>query len=69
VVQGREQPLDTLERVLADRDMLIVVDNFEQVLEAAPVLADLLQRARCATRLHPQPRASQPQKRQGANHG
>ena len=45
VVQGRERPLDTLERRLADRNMLIVVDNFEQVLEAAPVLADLLQRA------------------------
>jgi predicted ATPase len=45
VVQGRERPLDTLERRLADRDMLIVVDNFEQVLEAAPVLADLAERA------------------------
>jgi predicted ATPase len=45
VVQGRERPLDTLERVMADRDMLIVVDNFEQVLEAAPVLADLAERA------------------------
>jgi predicted ATPase len=45
VVQGREQPLDTLARRLAGRNMLIVVDNFEQVLEAAPMLADLLQRA------------------------
>lgn len=45
VVQGRERPLDTLERRLADRNMLIVVDNFEQVLEAAPVLSDLLRRA------------------------
>jgi predicted ATPase len=45
VVQGRERPLDTLERRLAGRNMLIVVDNFEQVLEAAPVLADLLHRA------------------------
>ena len=45
VVQGRERPLDTLRRRLADRDMLIVVDNFEQVLEAAPVLADLAERA------------------------
>ncbi len=49
VVQGRERPLDTLERVLAQRDMLIVVDNFEQVLEAAPVLADL---AKLAPQLH-----------------
>jgi predicted ATPase len=45
VVQGRERPLDTLGRRLADRNMLIVVDNFEQVLGAAPMLADLLQRA------------------------
>jgi predicted ATPase len=45
VGQGRERPLDTLERGLADRDMLIVLDNFEQVLDAAPVVADLLRRA------------------------
>ncbi|WP_144127898.1 DUF4062 domain-containing protein [Catellatospora sichuanensis] len=45
VVQGRERPLDTLHRRLSDRDMLIVLDNFEQVLDAAPVVADLLQRA------------------------
>ena len=45
VVQGRERPLDALGRRLAGRNMLLVVDNFEQVLEAAPVLADLLQRA------------------------
>jgi predicted ATPase len=45
VVQGRERPLDALGRRLAGRNMLIVVDNFEQVLGAAPVLADLLQRA------------------------
>ena len=45
VVQGRERPLDSLGRRLAGRNMLITVDNFEQVLEAAPMLADLLQRA------------------------
>ena len=45
VGQGREQPLDTLRRVLADRTMLIILDNFEQVLDAAPVMADLLQRS------------------------
>ena len=45
VGQGRERPLDTLERGLAGRNMLIVLDNFEQVLGAAPVVADLLQRA------------------------
>ena len=45
VVQGRERSLDALRRRLSDRNMLIVLDNFEQVLDAAPVMADLLQRA------------------------
>jgi predicted ATPase len=45
VGQGRERPLDTVERVLTGRDMLLVLDNFEQVLGAAPAVADLLQRA------------------------
>jgi predicted ATPase len=45
VVQGRERPLDALGRRLAGRNMLIVVDNFEQVPEAATMLAHLLQRA------------------------
>ncbi|HEY2128180.1 MAG TPA: DUF4062 domain-containing protein [Streptosporangiaceae bacterium] len=45
VGQGQERPLDTLVRGLAGRHMLLVLDNFEQVLGAAPVVADLLQRA------------------------
>src|ERR1700722_17671364 len=45
VGQGRERPLETLERGLASRNMLIALDNFEQVLDAAPIVADLLQRA------------------------
>jgi predicted ATPase len=45
VVQGRESPLDALRRRLSERNMLIVLDNFEQVLDAAPVVADLVQRA------------------------
>src|SRR5215470_3576861 len=45
VGQGRERPADTLERGLAGRHMLLVLDNFEQVLGAAPAVADLLQRA------------------------
>ena len=49
VGQGREQPIDTLGRRLAGCQMLIVLDNLEQVLDAAPVVADLLQRA---PRLH-----------------
>ncbi len=45
VVQGRERSLDALRRWLAKRRMLIVLDNFEQVLDAAPLVADLVQRA------------------------
>src|SRR5215471_1766175 len=45
VGQGRERPADTLERGLAGRHMLLVLDNFEQVLGAAPAVTDLLQRA------------------------
>jgi predicted ATPase/DNA-binding SARP family transcriptional activator len=49
LVRGQERPLDTLARRLADRHMLIVLDNFEQVLGAAPLIAELAQRA---PRLH-----------------
>src|SRR5262249_59451924 len=45
VGQGRERPLDTLQRRLARRQMLLVLDNLEQVLGAAPAVADLLQSA------------------------
>jgi len=45
VGHGRERPLDTLQRRLARRRMLLVLDNFEQVLGAAPKVAGLLQRA------------------------
>jgi predicted ATPase len=41
--QGREAPLDTLVRRLAGKRTLVVLDNFDQVLEAAPVVAQLLQ--------------------------
>jgi predicted ATPase/DNA-binding SARP family transcriptional activator len=44
VPQGQEQPQDALRRRLAGRNMLIVLDNFEHVLDAAPVVADLAQR-------------------------
>jgi predicted ATPase len=43
--QGREAPLDTVERRLAGKHVLIVLDNFDQVLEAAPLLPELLERA------------------------
>jgi predicted ATPase/DNA-binding SARP family transcriptional activator len=49
MVQGHEQPLGTLARRLAERHMLVVLDNFEQVIAAAPALAELAQRA---PRLH-----------------
>ena len=45
VVQGQEWPLDVLQRNLAGQNMLIVLDNFEQMLEAAPLLADLAHQA------------------------
>ena len=45
VGQGSETPLDTLRRRLADRHMLLVIDNFEQVLAAAPVVGQLLERS------------------------
>jgi predicted ATPase len=45
VGQGREHPLETLERGLAGRTMLVVLDNFEQVLAAAPVVPRLLEAA------------------------
>src|SRR5260221_1310214 len=49
VGQGRERPLDTLGRRLGGRRILVVLDNFEQVVDGAPVVADLLQRG---PRLH-----------------
>ena len=45
----REQPgrsfAETLGDYLADREMLLVMDNFEHVLDAAPLVEDLLARA------------------------
>ena len=37
-----ELQLDTLKRVLAGRELLLVIDNFEHVIEAAPLIAELL---------------------------
>ena len=45
VGEGHERSPDTLRRRLADRRMLLALDNFEQVLDAAPMVADLLQQA------------------------
>ncbi|WP_179266563.1 ATP-binding protein [Asanoa hainanensis] len=45
VGQGNERPLDALHRALSRRSLLLVLDNFEQVLEAAPMVTDLLRQA------------------------
>ena len=43
VAEVAGQPLlDTLKRFLRDKHLLLVLDNFEQVLPAAPLVADLL---------------------------
>jgi predicted ATPase len=47
--QGQEDPLDTLGRRLAGKHTLVVLDDFDQVLAAASVVPQLLQRA---SRLH-----------------
>jgi predicted ATPase/class 3 adenylate cyclase len=43
--EGQRTLLDTLRDHVRDREILLVVDNFEQVMEAAPVLAELLDAA------------------------
>jgi predicted ATPase/class 3 adenylate cyclase len=43
--EGRRPVLDTLRDQVWDRDMLLVLDNFEQVVEGAQVVADLLDAA------------------------
>jgi predicted ATPase/DNA-binding XRE family transcriptional regulator len=48
VKEAGEQPLvEGLKAHLSAKDLLLVLDNFEQVLAAAPLVADLLKRARC----------------------
>ena len=39
---GDEPLVDRLQAVLRDQRSLLVLDNFEQVVEAAPLVADLL---------------------------
>ncbi|HUG13862.1 MAG TPA: tetratricopeptide repeat protein, partial [Thermomicrobiales bacterium] len=43
--RGGRAPGETLAAHLADREMLLVLDNFEQIVEAAPLIADLLHAA------------------------
>ena len=42
---GKEPPVERLLRSVRDRRLLIVLDNFEQVIDAAPVVARLLHEA------------------------
>ena len=42
----QEPPAESLARWLADRELLLVVDNFEHVVAAAPELARLAARRR-----------------------
>ena len=37
-----ESILDTLKRVLEDQDLLLLIDNYEHVIETAPIVSDLL---------------------------
>jgi predicted ATPase/DNA-binding CsgD family transcriptional regulator len=41
----REPLLDTLKRVLAERELLLLLDNFEHLIEAAPLVSELLMAA------------------------
>ena len=43
IVLAGESPVEALERFLAAKQLLLVVDNFEHVLSAAPVLAGVLE--------------------------
>jgi predicted ATPase len=44
IPQGTESAADALARRFAGREALVVLDNFEQVVDAAPLVSDLLQR-------------------------
>ncbi|MFN2138193.1 MAG: ATP-binding protein [Candidatus Promineifilaceae bacterium] len=41
-VYGGQPPLERLKEFLAERQMLLLLDNFEQVVEAAPLVSELL---------------------------
>ncbi|MBA3824803.1 MAG: tetratricopeptide repeat protein [Ktedonobacterales bacterium] len=46
-MQGKQPPLERLKTALREKQCLLLLDNFEQVIDAAPVLAELL--AACPT--------------------
>jgi predicted ATPase len=41
-VEGDRSPLEALRAELRDQELLLLIDNFEHVVEAAPAIADLL---------------------------
>jgi predicted ATPase len=41
-VEGERSPAEALQTYLGDKELLLLLDNFEHVLEAAPLVADLL---------------------------
>lgn len=43
--EGEESESEALRRILAPKETLLVLDNFEQVIEAAPLISDLLHAA------------------------
>jgi predicted ATPase len=49
VVASGTRPLDALEQALRDRRLLLVLDNFEQVMSAAVGVVDLLERCPAVT--------------------
>jgi len=48
IASGRS-PLDAIQRWLAERSILLILDNFEHLLEAAPTVVDLLERCAALT--------------------
>ena len=42
--RGSQPPLETLQHYLCERQLLLVLDNFEQVVAAGPMVSDLLRR-------------------------
>ena len=56
---------DSLQTALRAKQLLLVLDNFEQVLDAAPLVGDLLARSAAAHRAGDQPRAAAPVWRAG----
>ncbi len=48
VLENPTEPLpDTLKRVLAQRELLLLIDNFEHVIRAAPLVSELLAASSC----------------------